>query len=164
MIPRNRIPPIAAVENGRPDCPADWLVFEGLGFSVCYPPGHYAETWSSRNFPPSLSVHLGPGEPVAYTPYGMNLRPIEKYEPVTECFYQAEAIDYRAKTKTEPYSIGGEAALACTADAGYAIQFKGTARGPGGALEFWVNARNGEQLDLAKQVLSTVRFVPDLSK
>jgi hypothetical protein len=107
-----------------------------------------------------LSVRLIPEPPAAYTPFVMDVWATPAYAPLTECLFEAEAVDPSAKSSLEEYEIAGATGVACTAQTTYAIQFKGGAPTPFGALRFSVYAGADTQLDLAERILSTVRVVP----
>lgn len=150
----------AAHDAGREDCPKTWLVYEGEGISVCFPSDHDAQTWSRGEPPVFFSVRLIPGEPVAYTPYGVSVWRSDEYLPPTECVFEQEAIDPTAETDLVRYEVAGYQGVGCTARTAYAVQFKGAVRAPSGGLEFDAQAADDEQLELAKEILSTVLLLP----
>jgi hypothetical protein len=101
-----------------------------------------------------------PGQPVAHTPYVLDVWGEPSYHPLTQCLFEAEAVDPSAVTSLSEYKIAGATGVACAARTTYASQFKGGAPTSFGALEFSVYAGTDTQLDLAKRILSTVHVVP----
>ena len=73
--------------------------------------------------------------------------------------YQAEKIVTDADTELQDYEIGGISTIACRAQIGGAVQFKGIAPTPLGGIAFSVHAQMEDQFPLALQVLDTVRLV-----
>ena len=160
-VTRYEIPVLLALEGGRADCPSDWLVYEGATYSACYPPDYYAHTWTTGIHPLNFSVRLIPGEPVAYTPWGITSWSTDRYEPSMECFYQQETVAQEAETELMPIELSGSTGVACHAKIGDAVQFKGVVPTNSGGFAFQVDADGPEQLSLGMMILETVRLAQE---
>ena len=158
-VTRYEIPVLLASEGGRSDCPSDWLVYQEATYSVCYPPDYYAHTWTTDIHPLNFAVRLIPGDPVAYTPWGVTIWNVEAYEPPTECFYQQETVAPEAETELMPIEVAGSVGVVCYAKIGDAIQYKGVVPASSGGFAFQVNADGSEQLRFGMTILDTVRLV-----
>lgn len=152
---------LVASEGGRTDCPSEWLIYEESTYTACYPPDHFAHTWTTDIHPLNFSVRLMPGEPVAYTPWGFTSWSTDQYEPPTECFYQQETVAPDAETELMPIELAGSIGVVCQAKIGDATQYKGAVPAGSGGFAFQVDAGGSEQLSLGMMILDTVRLVQE---
>ncbi len=102
-------------------------------------------------------IRLVQGPPVAQTPSTLGLAFTATYEPPNTCEFEAEQIDRSAQTALAPYVVADTSGIACTARTSYAVQFKGSVPTQPQALQFRAEAVTDAELDLAKNILSTLR-------
>jgi hypothetical protein len=149
-----------ATAIGRADCPPGWLAYETYVFSLCYPPDHYAEVVSTAAFPNIVVVRLIAGEPVAAWPFALSVWALEDVtDPeVAACNFDGEepAPD---EQRVEEVDIGSFAGTTCTATLSGQTQYYGVASSKHGSIAFRSQAATDEQLELAKQILATLRTV-----
>lgn len=151
--------PESAGAIGRDDCPRDWRGYEQSAFSICFPPEHFVQELKVPDRPEDLflSVRLVEGDTAAFNENALGVVAVDAYDPPEDCKFGAAYMDETATGEIAPYEAGGVSGMACTVSNELAMQFKGSLETPTGAIEFVAYASNEEQLDLAKQILETVR-------
>jgi hypothetical protein len=139
-------------------CADGWTTFQSSGLAICHPPNHSASVSSPTPDSQYIVVRLVAGEPDAQTPYTLTIW-WEEGALTVECIFEAEAPDPSATTEISSFELLGVTIDACTATTDYAIQFKGTVPHDADTLRFTAYAEDQKQLELAKQMLRTLRVV-----
>lgn len=159
------VPRVLAADAGRKDCPADWLLYGEEAFSICYPPDHYAEVWSSASVPAQrLTVRLISGEPVAQTPNALTVWQSNTYVPPSDCYFDGEETAVPDKRQMGTFGLGHTTAEGCLAKLGGTTQYTGVigaGLGSPESVQYRSQAANEDQFALAKQILGTL-VVTDL--
>ena len=156
-VSRTEVPPIPAAQVGRDDCPEGWLAWEQTAYSICFPPDYYAAVWYTADTGPWFSVRLVPGEPVAHTPYTFSAMAVGAYQQPTECLFEAERVVEPDSASIEAYSSPNAEGTVCRAELSGTVQLKGALEAPSGGIEFRAQATTGDLLDLAMEILASIR-------